>query len=59
MVLLDSKQGLWFWELFGVWVIDLVWVELVAIFLLDEATLVTEPLLGQVLTAVVAHFFLG
>lgn len=40
-------------------VVNLLWVQFLHLFFGDEATLVAESLLRQVLPAVIAHFLLG
>ena len=56
MVLLgDAEDVLDLRSLFRVWVINLFRIQLFHFFSRDEAALVTEPLLGQILTAIIAH----
>ena len=43
----------------NVWVIDLIRVEFLHFCFCNEATLVPEPLLGQVLSTIVSYFLLG
>ena len=43
----------------NVWVIDLIRVELLHLSFSDEAALVPESLLGQVLPTIVPYFLLG
>ena len=59
MVLLrDAEHLLHFGRDPSVRVVYLIWIKLFHLFTSDEATLVTEPLFGQILAAIVAHLFL-
>jgi hypothetical protein len=58
MLLLNLKNLLWLRKLERDGVIDLIWIEFVALFLRDKTALVTEPLLCETLSAPVTNFFL-
>lgn len=61
---LDFEDLFCFWRALGVWIVDLVHAVLVALENLlhllfgDEAPVVPEPVVGQVLAAVIAHMLL-
>ena len=51
----DAEKLLNFWSLASVvWVIDLIRIELFHLFFCNKTTLMSEPLLGQVLSAIVS-----
>ena len=59
MLLRDFKNWFYLWRLAHVGVIYLVWVQFVAVLLLDESTLVAEPLFCQALAATIPNFLLA
>ena len=55
MLLCDAEDLLHLWSLPRVRVINLIRIELFHFLPRDEASLMTEPLLRQILTAIIAH----
>ena len=58
VLLRDGENLLDLWQLFGVGIVDLLWVKLLHLLLGDEAALVTVPLLGEVLSAIISDLLL-